>query len=74
MQVDSVKTSKIRYLPYLDYCYIILDAYIKQMFQILNSFFHWYKPNGKLSLEEVADEAYRFVNRAISPRDQKKGR
>jgi AcrR family transcriptional regulator len=33
---------------------------------LLNSFFHWYKPNGALSLEEVAEEAYRFIHRAIS--------
>ena len=34
---------------------------------LLNSFFHWYKPKGELSLEQIADEAYRFINKAISP-------
>jgi AcrR family transcriptional regulator len=41
---------------------------------LLNSFFHWYKPNGELSLEEISNEAYLFINRAISPRGEKNRR
>jgi AcrR family transcriptional regulator len=36
---------------------------------LLNSFFHWYRPAGELSLEEIAEEAYKFIHRAISPRN-----